>query len=246
MGIVIAGIRLIKQHYDFVLRMAEKVDTRTLQREMENFVYESFSTFKPLRRKFKEICTVTEKTRYYTSTYNLCIGEWIRRKSRYHQYGSIVDHSESFLKIIREHGDELKPHVRKSIKEDFAKAVDLTKQLIMYRDFEVSVCIRPREVYTYLYLYCRGGKSGIEIKPVKIERLTIKTQSPTRIFYGKDTSIQLEDESNVSIVEDLIDDLVDLFRKADAEVCKVREHNERVMKQIEDVVAPYKIVNHLR
>jgi len=246
MGIVIAGIRLIKQHYDFVLRMAEKVDTQTLQKEMENFVYESFLTFRPLCRKFKKIYTFDVETQYGTSKWDLCMGEWIRERASYQQYGSIVDDRESFLEIIREYGDILKPHVRKSIKEDFAKAVDLTKQLIMYRDFEVSVCIRPREVYTYRYLHYRERKSGVEIKPVKIERLTIKTQLPTKVLYGKDSSIKLEDESNVSMVEDLIDDLVDLFKKADAEVCEVREHNERVMKQIEDVVAPYKIVNHLR
>ena len=32
MGIVVAGVRLIKPKYDFVLKTAEKVDTRTLQR----------------------------------------------------------------------------------------------------------------------------------------------------------------------------------------------------------------------
>lgn len=247
MGIVVAGVRLIKPKYDFVLKTAEKVDTRTLQRKMENFVFDAFRAFKPLRHKFKQVLEVKEEAPYGTYSYWLCMGEWIREKSRYYKYGSLIESPKTFLKTIKKYGDELKPHVRKPIKEDFAKAVDLVKHLIEYDDVIVDVEPRAKTVETYNFLAHKP--EPVEIKPIEIGKLLIKTENPRRVYYQGSLDgpyIELYDGANVAIIEDLIDDLAQLFKKAEAEVGKVREHNEHVMEQIEDVVAPYKIMSSLR
>jgi hypothetical protein len=40
--------------------------------------------------------------------------------------------------------------------------------------------------------------------------------------------------------------LVELFKKADAQVSLVRNHNEKIMEQMKQIVAPIKIANSLK
>jgi hypothetical protein len=40
--------------------------------------------------------------------------------------------------------------------------------------------------------------------------------------------------------------MVDLFKRADAEVAGVREHNERIMEEMSVIVGPWKIANQLK
>jgi hypothetical protein len=59
-------------------------------------------------------------------------------------------------------------------------------------------------------------------------------------------SRELEDESKTPLFEDIVSYLVELFKKADAQVSLVRNHNEKIMEQMKQIVAPMKIANSLK
>ena len=244
MGIIIAGVRTIKQPYDYILQTANRVYTSSLQSSMTEFVADCFRTLKPLSYEFTEVCEV--KGEY--SSYKLCIGEWLRAKHSYQEYGSTVDYSESIFEAIREHGDELKPHVRKPIKKDFADLVDLAKQLQPYDTLSVLHEIPRTEVYEYFIL--REG--GMSLTSFSISKIGIKTSNPWRLLLFKDGKEEqpddrdLTDDSKASLFEDIISHIVDLFKKADAKVSVVREHNEKIMGEMARIVSPWKIANNLK
>lgn len=250
MGIIISGIRLIQESYDFVLKMAPKVHTTALQRGMEEFVRDSFQTLRPLTYEYREVCEI-QKDYGSGSTYiyKLCMGEWLRVKGSYQTYGSSLDHSGEVFNHIRKYGDELKPHVRKPIKDDFANIVDSTKKLQSYDDILVKLEIPETEVFEY---DC-GGRDGenVTVEMMVTDGIGIETRDPWTLLIfkeGKDEpkSRSLTEESKISIFEDIIGYIVDLFKKADAEVKGVREHNEKIMEEMSKTVGPWKIANELK
>jgi len=252
MGIIIAGLRLIKPAYDFVLSMAPRVHTKALQSGMEKFINDCFQTLRPLTYKFREVCDI-EHHSYggHTYTTKLCIGEWLRVKSSYQTYGSSLDYSESFFNDIRNYGDKLKPHVRKPIKKEFAELVDLAKKLQSYNDVLVKLEIPETEVFEHHCPSFSYDDKAITVTSMVVNAIGVKTSDPwTLLFFQRRKEEperrSLTDESKASLFEDIIDHMVDLFKRADAEVAGVREHNEKIMEEMSVTVGPWKIANQLK
>ena len=245
MGIIISAIRIIKPAYDFCLQMIPKVNTYSLQRSMEEFVIDCFEALKPLSHSFKEIA-------YTDSGDILCIGEWIRVRGRYQKYGSNINKPSTFFYYIRKYGGYIKPDVRKPIRDTFSQLVDLAVKLKPYDTVLVKLQIPETEVFEYYYPYAeKGDGKVVEIRSMKINAIGIKTNSPSYLFLFKcgeeDDPIErdITHEVNASIFEDIVSYMVDLFKKAYKEVSEIREHNEKIMKQMEEVVAPFKIASNL-
>lgn len=247
MGIIIAGLKLIKPAYDFVLQMAPKVHTKGLQSMMEKFVNDCFQTLRPLTYRFREVCEIEHEW----GKEKLCIGEWLRLKDSYQTYGSTLDRSESVFNHIRNYGDDLKPHVRKPIKEDFAKLVDLAKQLQSYNDVSVKLEIPETEVFEH---YCPDysyDDKAVTIKSTVLNGIGVKTSNPWTLLLFQNGEEEPEersitDESKAPLFEDIIGYMVDLFKKADAKVSVVREHNEKIIGEMGRIVGPWKIANQLK
>lgn len=247
MGIIIAGLKLIKPAYDFVLEMAPGVYTDGLQSGMEKFVNDCFQTLRPLTYKYTEVCEVEHRWGKET----LCIGEWLRLKYRYQTYGSTLERSEQVFTYIRDYGDELKPHVRKPIKDDFAKLVDLAKNLQSYNEVVVKLEIPETEVFEHYCPKYSYDDKAITITSIVASAIGIKTSDPWTLLLFKDGEEEPEersitDESEASLFEDIISHMVELFKRADAEVSVVREHNEKIMEEMSRIVGPWKIANELK
>lgn len=247
MGIIIAGLKLIKPAYDFVLQMAPKVHTKGLQSTMENFVNDCFQTLRPLTYKYREVCEIEHEW----GKEKLCIGEWLRLKYRFQTYGSTLDYPERVFKHLRKYGDELKPHVRKPIKADFAELVDLTKELQSYNEVSVKLEIPETEVFEH---YCPSysyDDKAVTIKSTVVNGIGVKSSDPWTLllFHNGEEEPEkrsITDESKAPLFEDIISCMVELFKKADAKVSVVREHNEKIMEEMERIVGPWKIANELK
>jgi hypothetical protein len=243
MGIIVSGIKLIKPAYDFCLQMAPKVDTKTLQKQMESLVQDSFATLKPLSSSLK---TVTRIPTSY-GTREILIGEWIRDKSSHQKLGSLVWNDYEVFRCIKEHGEQMKPLVRRTISNEFSQLVDLAKQLISYNDLTVKLNIPPTEVYEH---ECISGEAVMLI-PRVVYSIAIETCYPLKILLYAEGEKEpkerdLTAEAYTPIFEDIVSYLVDLFKKADAEVSRVRNHNEKIMEQMKQIVAPLKIANSIK
>jgi len=246
LGLIIAGLRIIKPAYDFCLQTAPKINTRVLQSEMEKFVTGCFQALKPLSYDFKEVTQITEK--YYGNTYTatLCIGEWLRERGVYQKYGSSIDRPEDFFNCIRRYGEYLKPHVRKPIKDVFANLVDLTKSLRPYNEILVKLEIPETEVFEHYCPYRGGDSTTVTITSMVVNAIGVRTSYPWDLLLFKSGEEEPEirditNQSKVSIYEDIISYMVDLYKRAEAEVSVTRKHNEEIMREMEQIVAPFKI-----
>jgi len=54
--------------------------------------------------------------------------------------------------------------------------------------------------------------------------------------------IDIESNKSLAVIEDVIDDVVRLYDRVDAKLSVVREHNQRIMSQIDQIVTPYKLL----
>jgi hypothetical protein len=247
MGIIVSGIKLIKPAYDFCLQMTEKVNTCRLQKQMECLVQDCFATLKPLSSSLK---TVTRASTPY-GTREILIGEWIREKSGHQKLGSLVGSNSEVFSLIRQHGEQMKPLARRTISNEFSQLVDLAKQLISYKDLMVRMDIPPTEVFEHQCYGYEGDEPSMAIESAVLIAVAIETQDPNEIFLFKEggkepESRELNDEKKTPLFEDIISYLVELFKKADAQVSLVRNHNEKIMEQMKQIVAPLKIANSIK
>jgi hypothetical protein len=240
MGLIVEGIRRIKPQMDFIVRSIPKVDVRSLQDKMEMTVYDCFRALMPLSSEYKVVCETSDGSK-------LCIGEWIRVKDSWHRYGSIADSKSMFFRLIREYGYRLKPFVRRTIKHDFASLVDLAVKLKSYVDMTVEMEIP--EIVIYRCRIFDYGDAGVALMPFKAEKIAISLRCPTYVTFmngedGKD--IRIIDEEDMPMVEDVIDYVVELYKRADAQVAVVREHNEKVLEEMRRIAEPWKLANSIK
>ena len=55
MGVIVQTILGLKDRYDYVLKAAEEIDTRTLQNNLDVLVFKSFEALRPLRDDYKVV-----------------------------------------------------------------------------------------------------------------------------------------------------------------------------------------------
>jgi hypothetical protein len=241
MGLIVEGIRRVKPQVDFIVRSIPKVDVRSLQEKMEKTVYDCFRALMPLSYEHRVICKLSDGD-------ELCLGEWIRIKySEYQKYGSIVDDESRFFTLIREYGYHIKPWVRKPIKRDFTNLVDLAVKLKPYVDITVETDIPETVVYRYrIHEY---DNEGVVLMPFKAKKISISFRCPTYVTFmndedGKD--MRVTDEEDIAMIEDIVDYVVELYRRADAQIAVVREHNEKVLEEMRRIAEPWKLTNIIK
>lgn len=238
MGTIARIIRNLSPKLDEILNIAPKIFTRSLQSDMENFVFKCFEQLKPFSHEFKKVCELGD-------SYELYVGEWIREKREWQKYGTVVQYH--FLDVIREHGDKIKPFVRTPIKDVFAELVDLTKQLVPYKDFSVRIDIPEIELRSYS---CDRVYKRVNEKSIVVNVLLVETKDPWMLELFRDRNVQwcmdIDDIRSLIVLEDIIDYVVELYRKADVELSVVKKHNESIMSVMEELVTPWKIAKELK
>jgi len=237
---IIQHLREIKPKLVFILETAEKVNTRLL----ENMIYSrtkfAFESLKPLRRKYT--VTQIELDEGWRPT-RLAIGTWFRAKTSWYTYGRNL--YTDFIEFIIKYGDQILPHLRKSIMEDFDKLVKLTKQIKRPSDNEVIYKLpEVKKVFDY------SLSRSFRLTPLEVSAIKLETNTPSRIeIYSNRSfskSFHINYYSDIHFASQFIDELVELFKLADQQVKDIREHNNAIIQQMEDVVAPYRLSKALK
>lgn len=243
MGVIISGVRMISEPYNYILKKANDIHVYSLAKELTDFVNDSFEALKPLSYEYKEICQMKDEG--YHDRGKLCIGTWLRTKySGYYKYGRIVN---DIIPYILKYGDELKPHVRRPIKDDFADLVDLTKKLKDYENIQETMEISPKKLYKY-HVY-----ESVNVDELVITELELNTSSPRDVIMrpregaGEDSwGIDIRSDKTPAVLEDVIDNVVKLYNMVDAKLSVVRDHNQQIISQIDQIVTPHKLLKALK
>lgn len=266
MGTIAETLRELKPKYDKLIDLSNKINTRRLQEELLESVFGCFHSLRPLSYKYQELPQdkfklPQDKFKSSSSYYSLTIGTWIGKKWRYQKYGSSISYEREFFDIIRKYGSDLVKYLRRPIKDDFTKLTDLTKQTKSYDETAVSIVLTaPRKIMDYSFPYCPRGYYGFrsETTPIEgkmkletkiIKGLGVGTHKPLEVILhetiGNET-LSINSESNVAVLEDIIDDALKLYRKADSIVGKLRQHNEAIMEQMKTIAIPWKLGKEMK
>ena len=257
MGVIVQTILALKDRYDYVLRKSIDINTVNLERDMENLVFESFSSLRPLASNFHDAVHIPDGE--YRSEHWIAIGEFIRLKYRKRGYGSIYDSSsysvERFFSMIREYGEQLTGHVNLGKRSDFGRLVELTKSLKPYNELTVSLEVDP-PIMVHGHRYERSHEKSDTNHFVKIlDRLVkvihVRTADPKTVVLMKTEKenehvyypevIDIDNEAHIGVVEDLMDHLVALYGKASKELDSTKLHNESLMAEMDMIASVYKI-----
>jgi len=236
MGVIISGVRMISEPYNYILQKSWDIHVYELKSNLVRFLNDSFGALKPLSHKYKTVCDINEEPG--RSTHYLCVGSWLRTRWGSRGHGS---HVNDIIPYVLKYGDELKEHVRRPIKDDFAKAVDLTKELKEYEDIGEAITVSPRKLHSY-WMY-----RSLEVNEKTVNGLTLNTSMPKIVILKSDGDdswrIDISNDNSPAVIEDIIDDVVRLYDMVDAKLSVVREHNQRITSQIDQVIMPYKLLN---
>ena len=242
MGVIISGVRMISEPYNYILQKAKDVRVSKLAAELETFINNSFAGLRPLSHKYKVVCNMSEEHTNY-----LCVGTWLRtkwgRNSR--GYGS---HVGNIVPYILKYGDELSEHVRRPIKDDFADIVDLTKELKKYEDISEVIGIEPKKLYKYNMSW---HDDCVEVHEKEVKELSLNTSSPKTVVMMTENDedpwkVDITYERSPAVIEDVIDNVVRLYNMVDAKLSVVRDHNQQIMSQIDQIVTPHMLLKALK
>lgn len=235
MGLIFQRIQSLKDKYEHCLKVANKIYTKELHSEMLIFVYNCFKVLKPLSREPDVVLRKGDT--------DIIIGDWISEKKRWHTRGWAVIDEYDFLEIIREFGEEIKPHVRKAISAEFASLVDLAVKLVPYSTTEFKIDIPPTKVYR-CNIY-----NEIDMNEVNVIALGVTTNEPLEVmlFYGENgyVSLKLRDVGTVLTIEDLMDHMVKLYDLAESQISPIIDHNNKIIEEMKKVVAPLIVAREL-
>jgi len=219
--------------------LAEQVGTTKLQHELEKDVMWCFEALKPLSHRFAVVKRIPPACSYCSPT-EVCVRTWVRLKKPWHKHGSIVDWPGEFFEVIREHGQDMVPHVRQPIKETFEEMVALARELMPYKSITVTRTVNKYVDAPHL--------DPPEPRRIFVKTIKLETPLPKRVMLigscngGRfENTIHLLSWGYVCEHEDLIDDLLALYRSALARVSEVREHNERIMERMRELAAPWAV-----
>jgi len=231
---------MISEPYNYILQKSKDIYVYNVAKGLENFLNKSFQALRPLSYKYKEVVNMREDERFY-----LCIGTWLRTKWGSRGYGS---HVGSIVPYILKYGDELKPHVRGPIKDDFADIVDLTKKLKEYEDIEETIVISSKKLHRY---YVGYGDDCINVDEKEVKELYLNTRSPKAVIMKSENDedpwrIDVTNATSPAVLEDVIDNIVRIYDMVDAKLVVVKDYNERITSQIDQIVTPHKLLKALK
>jgi hypothetical protein len=257
MGVIVQTILALKDRYDYVLRTAEDINTKTLQHNLDDLIFKSFDALRPLRSEYKVVGDLKDSTgKVYEQ---IGVGEFIRLKSNYETYGSNFRPDSEwsrrhFVDLMRSHGHLITPHVRTSIQEDFGRLMQITKDLKFYDELTVSLEVDP-PITVHRHTYNNYSNHLLEMDEKRVVKLFLKTSDSERVVYNKVKEnesgywpdlIDVSSEANIPVAEDLIDYLVKIYKKVSELVDETRRHNGPLTTEMDTLASAYKVSKCLK
>jgi hypothetical protein len=262
MGVIARQIQRMKPQLEYILETYKKVDTSTNQRDLEVVVDRTFDVLKPFSHEFRDL-RVEFDGRYYRD--RLCLGTNINLKGSGDKYGRSISKAE-LIGVIKQHGRLIQTEVRGPIKDDFLRLVELTEQLIPYETIEVERNLQQAEVRlspsgnwlcktkptTIIQKVSMGPyEKKVEFEPLLVPTIWLKTPNPDKIILSKkdgvtEESIDVDAVYYLHMMEDILPDIVELYKEAERVVGQVQRHNEPILTQMEQTVMPWRIAKELK
>lgn len=247
MGVIAQRVDELDGKLKYIYSTACEIDTVYLQRDLEKTVYKALESLKPLRHRYIVLPETKFQDRIYSYTCQIAVGEWLRIKYSWQRFGSPIHNREEAFKILREHGDVIALNVRKTIREVVTQLVELTKKLTPYDHVEVS-----RQVNVTTRIRALRGEWSV----FRVEKIAVGTSNPFWVRYlyeegsgypprADSSSFLIDRWDDVALIEDLIDDLVELYTEAKKKVMEVKAWNDKLLAEMKSLVAPYLIAKEL-
>jgi len=236
-----------------IQEIVPRIHTRSLQKDMEDIVFKCFMGFAPLRHRMTNEPVFTERTSWggYEGYF---VGKWINRiylgnpqgrRSKYERGSTITDHDE-FLKLIRSHGYQIADVVRNPIRGAFREAVSLVKELIPYDTLKFTRDVNVEVALFRAYDWYSCDPVPEMVNKVLVKTIAVSTDYPYRLEISPRKELSLGNINCVLAIEDILDEVLELYREAEKEVRKVREHNERILEELKEVTAPYWLSSEIK
>jgi hypothetical protein len=258
MGVIVQTILALKDRYDYVLRTSIDINTVNLERDMENLVFKSFSSLRPLASDFHDAVHIPNGE--HTSEHWIAIGEFIRWKYSESGYGSKYNEDSEysrgqFFNTIREYGEQLTGHVNLGKRSDFGRLVELTKSLKPYDELVVSLEVDPPIMvhgHRYEHSYEKFDTNHfVKILDRLVQVIHLRTAEPGTVVLMKVEKenehvyypevINIDNEAHIGVIEDLMDHLVALYGKASKELNSTKLHNKPLMAEMDMMASAYKV-----
>lgn len=237
MGKLLSDLLAIKDKIDLCLKIAERIDTRSLNFDMCDSVYNYFSSLRPL--SLKMIGTGIKDD----SGKEVLIWKWFYKEDHVISLNTFEDPMK-FFDFIRKHGEQVEPFVRREVAEEFSSLVDLAAKLKMYKNLKIRLDIPPTRVYL-----CHIDR-GIRVEQIDVCGLALHTNGPYDIHFIDPDGDSICDNYLYELkffvsAEDLMDYLIQLYRKAEDALSETVEHNNRILERMENVAAPFIVANNV-
>ena len=209
-----------------------KTDISYYDAQLINGIEERFEMLKPFRYKSKEICNLAGGDK-------LVLGRGIRIKTYWAKnVGSEL--RMRFLEIMKEYSGPIILNVRKPIKGTFINAINIISDIkTLSKDLSVPIAVKEL------------GDKRIELGPTDAWRTFIQKVILKFGFGDTSSSItfppRMEEltAADIAIAEDIIGDIVELYREAHTKVQTVKKHNAVKLKELDDVFTPYMVAEKL-
>jgi len=199
-------------------------------------VFDAFALYRPLSYTMHNLA--------YEGDYTISIGEWIRIKDKWSQRGSYIQSHRQFYELICKYGEAMSQYVRRPIKDEFTRLVQLVKQLKPYNRMEYSKDINK-------IVHILNDYDVTKITEYRATKVVINTDNPDIVTIRVDTHtdpiriLHVGRLDTIYIIEVIIDDLIPLYKQAARDVTAIKEHNDRILEEIKRLVLPRRISNGL-
>ena len=256
MGKILKQLEEMAPKIRWLFENVDSVDTSRLRSNLYDFVFKTFECLKPLRYKWTKIGVFTFPNDYTgrTEKREVAVGAWINLIDAWRKYGWPISSGEVFFQFISMHGDKLVEHLRRPIKGDFLSLVECTRRLENYDPIIIKRELKRKTgTYAYHFPWHSRGEKSFELQEFTLDTLIYKTDLPYEFGiisedfvgnyfpYGSSGILRLSDESNIALLEDVIDDCIDMVKEAQKRVQAVREHNKPILNAMKEIVSVWKI-----
>jgi hypothetical protein len=239
MGQLISTLQNLKQEMNYIMSLAEKCHIS--DRAMYEKVYDMFLLLKPLSHKLNRVKSIEYGSGYYM----LAVGKWLKLINS-NGYGFKVSGKEELFTLIRQYGEDLVPYVRQPVRSYFEQLAKLTKQLILCDTIEVS-----HEVIKEYSKISIGTE--ITIKRYRTTRIKVSADCSDAFYVcyvnddnGKDHDwLRVDRLIDLLGIEDLLSDIKEMYEELYKKVRPAKEHNENILKRMEEVIRPYRLAREL-
>ena len=249
--------------------LADEIDTRSASEELYQTVFRAFVLLKPFSWKSKVVKHVIKKTFPRNMTgyganeitdEDIVINDWVGLRSK-SSWGSRraypIDDKAFFFNVIKEYGSEIAEKVRGPIKGDF---LDLHYEIKKLEDYSsLLLSCQFESIYktcdTTRYGYKAGGPTysmpiyGIFFEtnaPKDICLIKKKIEKPGDLQKNYDDSINVTEFQDMHKIEQIKDQLMELYRNASVTVTKTKDHNDPIFKEISKTTSAYEFARALK